>query len=93
MALARVHDEACPALRAASRTRFAGSTAARIGETSLPRNSPKPPGSMKSRCMSIMTSAVVSGSNSSGYGFGVEDGHPSASLPSRRGHRGRARHR
>ncbi len=32
--------------------------------TSLPRLSPKPPFSMKSRCMSITTSAVASGAKS-----------------------------
>ena len=31
---------------------------ARAGETSLPSSSPKPPGSRKSRCMSMMSSAV-----------------------------------
>ena len=36
--------------------------------TSLPSISPNPPGSTKSRCMSMMMSAVDSGSNSRGYG-------------------------
>src|SRR5947199_2265394 len=36
--------------------------------TSLPRASPKPPRSMKSRCMSITTSAVVVGSKEYAYG-------------------------
>ena len=38
-------------------------------ETSLPSADPKPPGSRKSRCMSMITSAVVSGSNAKGPGF------------------------
>src|SRR5471032_323332 len=37
-------------------------------DTSLPSDSPKPPGSMKSRCMSMMTSAVVDGSKVKGLG-------------------------
>src|SRR5437867_3716102 len=36
--------------------------------TSLPRASPKPPRSTKSRCMSITISAVVAGSNEYAYG-------------------------
>ena len=38
-------------------------------ETSLPSADPKPPGSRKSRCMSMITSAVVSTSNAKGPGF------------------------
>ena len=38
------------------------------GVTSLPSASPKPPGSTKSRCMSMMRSAVDFGSNTNSYG-------------------------
>ena len=48
--------------RARSSSARHGTMAALSSETSLPRLSPKPPGSMKSRCMSMMSSAVRSGS-------------------------------
>ncbi|TXM85504.1 cysteine hydrolase, partial [Methylobacterium sp. WL116] len=49
----------------------AGGTAAASSETSLPRLSPKPPGSRKSRCMSMITSAVVARSIASGPGHDI----------------------
>src|SRR5882724_6283929 len=57
-----------PVRRAASSMRLQGAITACNGVTSLPSASPKPPGSTKSRCMSIMTSAVLAGSNSNSYG-------------------------
>ena len=45
-----------------------GFTARASWLTSLPSVSPKPPGSMKSRCMSMMTSAVVDQSSAIGSG-------------------------
>src|SRR5690606_27386740 len=53
-----------PAARAATSVCMQGSMALRNNETSLPSVSPKPPGSRKSRCMSIMTNAVRAISNS-----------------------------
>src|ERR1035437_1640868 len=57
-----------PRSRAAASTAAIGCTARASCETSLPRVSPKPPGSMKSRCMSMMTSAVADQSRSIGSG-------------------------
>ena len=57
-------DDHEPRARVAFSTRSAGGTARRRKDTSLPSASPKPPGSTKSRWTSIMTSAVVFGSNS-----------------------------
>ncbi len=48
-------------LRAPARSALIGSMAAPSKETSLPSDSPKPPGSKKSRCMSITITAVRSG--------------------------------
>ena len=57
MAFARVHDrQSVPARQAASSAWF-GSIVRRSCETSLPSISPKPPGSRKSRCMSMISSA------------------------------------
>src|SRR2546428_9887876 len=50
-----------------SRARVVGTMAA-SRDTSLPRASPKPPRSMKSRCMSMISSAVRSASNVYAYG-------------------------
>ena len=62
VALARVdHQHARGARRSRAAARQ-GPTAAASSETSLPSASPKPPGSRKSRCMSMMTSAVRAGS-------------------------------
>src|SRR6478735_8248878 len=47
-----------PASRAALSTRCSGGTTAASCSTSLPSVSPKPPGSRKSRCMSITTRAT-----------------------------------
>ena len=58
-----------PISRAVASTFWSGSTALASSETSLPSADPKPPGSRKSRCMSMITSAVVSGSNAKGPGF------------------------
>src|ERR1700723_2918384 len=54
--------------RAAASTAAIGFTARASCETSLPSVSPKPPGSMKSRCMSMMRSAVADQSRSIGVG-------------------------
>src|SRR5262245_25853170 len=56
----------CPRAHA-SRSFTVGTIAARR-LTSLPSASPKPPRSMKSRCMSITTSAVPAGANVYAYG-------------------------
>jgi len=42
-----------PAVRQACSTVWQAGTMASSSDTSLPRVSPKPPGSMKSRCMSM----------------------------------------
>src|SRR4051794_636887 len=57
-----------PAARAASSTAAIGFTARASWLTSLPSVSPKPPGSMKSRCMSMMRSAVAAQSSTIGPG-------------------------
>ena len=62
---------ACRGARAASSSARHGATAAASSDTSLPSVSPKPPGSRKSRCMSMMTSAVARGSIAIGSGLGV----------------------
>ena len=49
------------ARQAASSARDRRDRRLRAGVTSLPSEAPKPPGSMKSRCMSMTTSAVVAG--------------------------------
>jgi hypothetical protein len=54
------------ASRAASSTRRHGAMVERRSDTSLPSSAPKPSGSTKSRCMSMIRSAVVAGSKSSG---------------------------
>ncbi len=53
-----------PSPRAAARTLPSGATTFVSIETSFPSDSPKPPGNRKSRCMSMITSAVVAGSSS-----------------------------
>src|SRR6516165_5297355 len=55
------------ARRPSIRRRTVGTIAARR-ETSLPRLAPKPPGSMKSRCMSMTISAADRRSSAKGYG-------------------------
>ncbi|MGY3465787.1 hypothetical protein ACVW0I_002658 [Bradyrhizobium sp. LM6.11] len=57
-----------PVSRAAFSTAPIGFTARASWLTSLPSVSPKPPGSMKSRCMSMITSAVADQSSSIGSG-------------------------
>src|SRR5450432_1901094 len=57
-----------PLRRALSKSARQGPMAALSSETSLPSDSPKPPGSRKSRCMSIMTMAVLSRSIETGSG-------------------------
>ena len=57
-----------PFSRALASTRCVGSTAASSSDVSLPSFSPNPPGRTKSRCMSMMTSAVVFGLNSRSNG-------------------------
>ena len=64
----RVWMTRMPLSRAAASTAAIGFTARASCETSLPSVSPKPPGSMKSRCMSMMTSAVFDQSSSIGSG-------------------------
>ena len=54
----RVWITGSPARLAASSTRWHGAIVERSSETSLPSISPKPPGSTKSRCMSMIRSAV-----------------------------------
>src|SRR5450432_159959 len=51
-----------PSLRAQVSSALAGLMALASNDTSFPSVSPKPPGSRKSRCMSIMTMAVRAGS-------------------------------
>jgi len=55
-----------PTARAVSSTFLSGGTTDCRSETSFPSVSPKPPGSTKSRCMSMITSAVLAGSNANG---------------------------
>ena len=62
----RVWITVIPASRTAARTFCSGGTTACRWLTSLPSVSPNPPGSTKSRCMSMITSAVVAGSNVNG---------------------------
>src|SRR5262245_31659255 len=64
----RVWMMSMPERRAAASTSAHGPTAALSSETSLPSAAPNPPGSRKSRCMSMMTSAVRPVSRSSGAG-------------------------
>ena len=54
----RVWTTSMPAARAAASTARVGSTTRSSRPTSLPSSSPKPPGSRKSRCRSMMSSAV-----------------------------------
>ncbi len=54
----RVWMTSTPARRAAASTSAHGPTAALRRDTSLPSAAPKPPGSKKSRCISMMTRAV-----------------------------------
>ena len=49
--------------RATWSSAFNGPITLASSDTSLPSVSPKPPGSRKSRCMSMITSAQVCGSN------------------------------
>jgi hypothetical protein len=67
MALAGVHDQHAGRARRSS-TAAIGFTARASWLTSLPSVSPKPPGSMKSRCMSMMRSAVAAQSSAIGSG-------------------------
>ena len=64
----RVWITSIPAARAPASSSAHGPIAARSSETSLPSVSPKPPGSMKSRCMSMTTSALRCGSIVRGAG-------------------------
>ena len=64
----RVWITSMPVWRARSSSALHGLMAALSSETSLPRVSPKPPGSRKSRCMSMMIRAVRSGSMAMGSG-------------------------
>ncbi|MGY4235200.1 hypothetical protein ACVIIW_004147 [Bradyrhizobium sp. USDA 4449] len=64
----RVWITSMPVSRAAFSTAPIGFTARASWLTSLPSVSPKPPGSMKSRCMSMITSAVDNQSSLIGSG-------------------------
>jgi hypothetical protein len=64
----RVWITVSPTSRAVASTFCSGGTTASSSDTSLPSVSPKPPGSTKSRCMSMITSAVLAGSKVNGYG-------------------------
>src|SRR6516164_3593601 len=64
----RVWITKIPVSRAFASTRWVGSTALSSKDVSLPRASPKPPGNTKSRCMSMITSAVVAGLKSRSNG-------------------------
>ncbi|MGY3364507.1 hypothetical protein ACVWZL_001632 [Bradyrhizobium sp. GM2.4] len=64
----RVWITSMPVSRAAFSTAPIGFTARASWLTSLPSVSPKPPGSMKSRCMSMMRSAVADQSSLTGSG-------------------------
>src|SRR5262245_5780388 len=55
----RVWMTSMPSFRAAASKASQGATAACRRETSLPSVSPKPPGSRKSRCMSMISTAVL----------------------------------
>jgi hypothetical protein len=66
MAFARMHDEHAFAARLEHLARRP--IALRSSETSLPSASPNPPGSTKSRCMSMMTSAQLARSKLNSYG-------------------------
>ena len=57
-----------PAARAAASRSTSGGTTFWSWPTSLPRVSPKPPGSRKSRCMSMITSAVCPATTRKGDG-------------------------
>ena len=67
----RVWMTVMPASLVAVKTAWSGGMTACSRLTSLPSVSPNPPGSTKSRCMSMTTSAVVSGVNSNAYGSAV----------------------
>src|SRR3954471_11478809 len=64
----RVWTTSIPCLRAPAISAAAGSIALASSETSFPSVSPNPPGSRKSRCMSIITTAVRFGSIASAPG-------------------------
>ena len=74
-----------PAARQARSSRRFGSIVERSSETSLPSISPKPPGSRKSRCMSMMSSAHREGSNTKSYGSAVDRQAARVRSPLRRG--------
>ena len=57
-----------PASRAAAISAASGGTTLSSWSTSLPRLSPKPPGSRKSRCMSMTISAVLPAMSGNGDG-------------------------
>ena len=68
VALAGVNDQHAGRARGRRARPCTASTARCSSDTSLPSVSPKPPGSRKSRCMSMMTSAVRSSSTVIGCG-------------------------
>jgi len=76
-----VNDEHAAAARALEQ-RGDGPMAFASSETSLPSVSPKPPGSRKSRCMSMTTTAVRPRSSviGSGLGFDLNRRHGEATL-------------
>ena len=64
----RVCTTGQPFSRQALSSACVGATAARSSDTSLPSDSPKPPGSMKSRCMSMTMSAARPGGSAKAKG-------------------------
>ena len=92
VALAGVDHQHAGARARRRAPRAQGPTARCSSATSLPSVSPKPPGSRKSRCMSMMTSAVRAGSRGDRRGLGGEAdvAHRAGSLGSDRLARGRA---
>src|SRR5471030_3148787 len=68
-----------PLSRASASSAETVGTICASSDTSLPSDSPKPPGSMKSRCMSMMIRAVVAGSNANGKGWAAIIGMTGAS--------------
>ena len=65
----RVCSTGQPRFRQAASSRWIGPMAVCSSDTSLPSDAPNPPGSTKSRCMSITTNAVLPGGKA--YGNGV----------------------
>ena len=80
MALARVDDEQARGARRIQDPSGRLDGLASSNDTSLPSASPKPPGSTKSRCMSMTISAVAPGSKAKGYGSATTVGMASPGM-------------